>query len=176
MPRCDIYCCNTCREEILILSKCFNLAPLPKEWGTGPPKNETTEERDRRKQQMREWEKVHLQTLVCDPCELMLFLPRQIEAVGWREWKREDLLRVRPHTDYPFLVKLARRVDNALAGRSECVMDFGQLVCPYCTRVLVAKDELSPNCKRCGSSDLEYVGSGIASMSASFPDPWPPIA
>lgn len=124
---------------------------------------------------MQEWERLHLQTLVCDPCEVVLFLPRQIDAETWIEWKRVDLLSRRPHTNYPFLVRLARLVDDALGSSHQCVMDFGQLSCPYCSRMLVAKDKLSPKCKRCGSPELEHKDSGIATMSASLPDPWPPI-
>jgi hypothetical protein len=174
MPAGTIYRCKSCNEESLILPKYFCLSPFPEKWFMGPPKTATQEERDQRTRDIKEWARLHRQTFVCDPCELMLFVPRQIDAATWNEWKRADLLGHR-HTDYPYLVTLARRVDEALAAKGECVMDFGELSCPYCSRLLVAKDELSPKCKRCGSSDLQDLGSGIATMSASFPHPWPPI-
>jgi hypothetical protein len=176
MPAGDIYRCNSCNEETLILPKSFHLAPFPEKfWLTGTPKTATQEERNQRKRDIEEWTRLHQQTFVCDPCELMLFLPRQIDAATWKEWKRVDWLGHRPHTNYPYLVTLARRIDESLAARGECVMDFGELLCPYCSRLLIAKDELSPKCKRCGSSSLAHVDSGIATMSASFPCPWPPI-
>lgn len=176
MPSGDIYRCKWCNEESLILPKYFTLSPFPQKWVSGPPKTATREERDQRKRDIKEWTRRQQQTFVCDPCELMLFLPRQIDAVTWSEWKRADLLGHQPHAEYPFLVTLARRIDGALTAKRECVMDFGELSCPYCSRLLISKDELSPKCKRCGSSDLEHVDSGIATMSASFPHPWPPIA
>ena len=175
MPGGDIYRCKSCNEESLVLPKSFLLLPFPEQWIRGPSPGATAEERDRRRQEMQEWERLHLQTLVCDTCELMLSLPKEIDAVTWNQWKREDLLTHRPHSDYPFLVRLVGMVDEALAASPKCVMEFGQLSCPYCSRMLVPKDQLSPTCKRCGSSDLEHVESGMAAMSASFPHPWPPI-
>lgn len=122
-----------------------------------------------------DWERLHSQTLVCDPCEVMLFLPKAIDAVTWNKWKCEDLLSHRPHTDYPFLVRLVGMVDEALAASPNCVTEFGRLSCPYCSRMLVPKKELSVTCKRCGSSDLEHLDSGMATMGGTFPHPWPPI-
>src|SRR5690242_2850333 len=134
MPGGDIYRCKSCNEESLVLPKRFLLLPFPEQWIRGPSPGATAAECDRRRHEMQEWERLHLQTLVCDPCELMLFLPGQIDAATWNEWKRKDLLSHRPHTNYPFLVRLARLVDDTLASSHQCVMDFGKLSCPYCSR------------------------------------------
>jgi hypothetical protein len=174
MPAGNEYRCKSCNEELLILPKYFNLLPFPEQWVRGPSRSVTQEERDHRRQDIQEWTSLHQQIFVCDPCEAILFLPKQIDGVTWNQWKREDALGHRPYSDYPFLVRLACVIDEALALRPECVMHFDQLSCPYCSQILVPKDQLSPKCKRCGSSDLEHTGSGIATMSASFPHPWPP--
>jgi hypothetical protein len=175
MPSGEKYRCKSCNEELLILPKDFLLAPFPEKWVLGPPNTATREERVQRSRDMEEWARVHHRAFVCNPCEVQLFLPRQIDAAMWNEWKRKDLGSHRPHTDYPFLVRLVRLVDDALASSNECVIDFGQLCCPYCSQVLVAGDKLSPKCPHCGSSEMEHVDSGIATMSASFPRQWPPI-
>jgi len=175
MPHGDEYRCRSCNEELLVLTKNFSLLPFPEEWVRGPSRTATPEERDRRRRDIQDWTRLHQQTFVCDPCELMLFLPREIDAATWDHWKRKDSLSHRPYADYPFLVRLAGLVDEALASQADCIVDFGQLSCPYCSRLLVPKNHLSPKCKRCGSSDLEHLGSGIATMSASFRHPWPPI-
>jgi hypothetical protein len=175
MPFGDEYRCKSCNEKLLVLPKYFSLLPFPERWVRGPSSTATPEERDRRRRDIQDWTRVHQQTLVCEPCELILFLPREIDDATWSEWKRENLRSRRPYTAYPFLVRLAGLVDGALAVKPGCIMEFGQLSCPYCSRILVRKDRLSPKCKQCGSSDLEHLDSGIATMSASFPDPWPPI-
>jgi hypothetical protein len=175
MPGGDEYHCKSCNNGLLVLPKYFNLLPFPEEWVRGPSRTATLEERDERRRAIQDWSRLHSQAFVCESCELILFLPRQIDATTWSQWKRKDLVSHRPYTDYPFLLGLAGLVDEALATKPECVMEFGQLSCPYCSRLLVSKDHLSPKCKQCGSSDLEHLDSGIATMSASFPDPWPPI-
>jgi hypothetical protein len=181
MPSADEYRCKSCNEEFLVYPKYFGLLPFPQKWHQGPA-HLTAEERDQRRREIREWTRLHQQTFVCDPCELLLVLPRAIDAVTWTQWKCENLSGYRPYSDYPFLVKLVGLLDRALASESEVIMDFGQLSCPYCFRILVPKDSLSlhplsSKCVRCGSSDLEWLGSGIASVRfGSFPDPWPPIA
>lgn len=175
MPAGDKYRCKSCDMENLVLPKYFNLLPFPEKWVRGPSRSATQEERDQKRRDIQEWTSLHQQTFVCDPCELVLFLPKQIDVATWNQWKREDALRHRHYSDYPFLVSLACLIDEALVLRPECVMDFGQLSCPYCLQMLARKDQLSPKCQRCGSSDLEHTDSGIATMSASFPHPWPPI-
>lgn len=177
MPSADDYRCRSCNEEFFVFPKVFDLLPFPEKWHKGPA-GFTPEEREQRRKDTRNWTTLHQQTFICDSCELMLFLPRAIDSATWTEWKHKTLAGFRPYTDYPFLVRLAGMVDQALASNPACIMDFGQLSCPYCSRILVPKDSLSltplsPKCIRCGSPDLEYLGSGIA--SGRFPHPWPPI-
>lgn len=180
MPSGNEYRCKACNEEVFILPKYLNIAPFPEQWVAGPPPDVTLEEREQRRGDIQEWIRLHEQTFICDPCELILSLPKQIDRVTWDHWKRENLSSYRPYTDYRFLVKLAYQVNEALAASSECVMDFGRLACPYCSQMLASKNEpllnpLSPKCTRCGSADIEYLGSGIATMKRGFLNPWPPI-
>lgn len=175
VPAGDQYRCKSCNEELLVLPKYFHLSPFPEKWLRGPSPTATPEEGSQRRRDILDWTRLHQQTFICESCELMLFLPRDIDAATWNQWKRKDSLSRRPYTDYPFLLRLAGLVDEMLAAKPDCTMEFGRLSCPYCSRLLVSKDHLSPKCKRCGSTDLEHLDSGIATMSASFADPWPPI-
>ena len=159
-----------------MIAKSFMLLSCPEEWIRGPSPTATPEERERRKRDMQNWHEVHVQTFVCDPCEMMLVLPREIDSATWDDWKRQDLQGRTPSTTYPFLIKLGARIDQALAKTPLCSIDFGQIACPYCGRALVPKANLSPKCEQCGGADLELVGYGMASMIGGFPDPWPPIA
>src|SRR3954469_15573317 len=104
MPGGHIYRCKSCNEESLVIPKSFLVSPYPEQLLRGPSPGATPEERDRRRRDILEWERLHLQSLVCDACEVMLCLPKEIDAATWNQWKREDLLTHRPHTDYPFLV------------------------------------------------------------------------
>jgi hypothetical protein len=111
----------------------------------------TPAERDQRGREIREWTRSHQQTFACDPCELLLS-SRAIDAATWTQWKHANSASYRPYTDYPFLVRLAGVVDQALASASDCIIDFGQLSCPYRFRIL-AKSEL-PHRTHFGDKDL----------------------
>jgi hypothetical protein len=172
MPGADEYLCRTCSKEFLIIAKALWMLPVPLEVLKGPGPSATEQERAQRKQIFEEWQNRHLQTFICNECEFMLFLPKEIDQAPWENWQQADS----KHKRYPFLLKLARKIDEALKEKSPCSIDFGQITCPYCSRTLLFEEELSPKCERCGSSNVELTGSGMASMGGSFPNPWPPIA
>ena len=172
MPTGQEYVCNDCGADALITVKDFMLGPFPEKWTRGPPKDATPEERAERKRQIQEWEARCSQYFTCDSCDLKLFLPKEIERAEWVRWKREDARSRNPYT-YPFLVSLAARIDKELNSSTRCTMDFGALCCPYCSRPLVSKGDISPKCRHCGSSNTKLFGVGI--VSGRFPDPWPPV-
>jgi hypothetical protein len=164
MPGFDEYRCRSCNEETSVIHKYFCLVHFPEGW------NEV-DDGDQGRRDFQVWAKLHRQRFVCDPCALVVDLPRKIGAVIWRQWKREDLAGLRPHIDYPFLTRLVAIVDAALGAKSNTVMEFGHLACPYCSRQLVSQECLPPLCPNCGSSELAYIDGGIATMSKR----WPPI-
>lgn len=172
MPGVYEYLCKSCNEEFDVIGKNLWMLKIPPELIKGTPHSATDEERAQRKQNRRDWENRHLQTFICDNCELKLFLPKEIDKATWERWQLSDT----KHKRYPFLMKLAGQIDEKLKQQSPCCMDFGQISCPYCARELQLREALSPKCKNCGSSDVKLTGSGMASMGGSFPHPWPPIA
>jgi len=172
MPGVYEYLCKSCNEELLVIPKALWMLQIPMELIKGSPPSEPDQERAQRKQSRRDWESRHLQTFVCNDCELILFLPKEIDKATWEKWRQADS----KHARYPFLLTLASKIDEALKEKSPCCMDFGQISCPYCARTLLLQKELSPKCKHCGSSDLQLTRSGMASMGGDFPNPWPPIA
>src|SRR5882757_10065308 len=114
MPLGQEYVCNDCAAEVFIIVKDLNLAPFPKKWISGPPSSASVEDRLARKKEIKEWSTAHIDIFVCDSCDLILSLPREIDRETWAEWKRQSIADRKPYTEYPFLVALAGRVDEAL--------------------------------------------------------------
>jgi hypothetical protein len=170
MPGGNEYLCKSCNEEFLVIKKALWMLQIPLDLIKGSPPSATQEERAQRKQNRLEWEERHLQTFICNECDVILFLPKEIDRATWEQWQQADS----KHKRYPFLMKLAGKIDEVLKEKSPCRMDFGHISCPYCARELIRGEALSPKCEHCGNSDVEFKCSGMA--SGSFPNPWPPIA
>lgn len=96
-------------------------------------------------------------------------LPREIDKQLWKEWRSQISLQ------YPFERELVERINLALGGSLNSIIDIGRVNCPYCGRQLEQKKNLSPKCSQCGSEDMECTNHAIASLKYGIVWPPPPI-